>query len=126
MDLYGTQHPLKMKLFNKEKIIMGLTGTNNKNNVSGNTIKFNWQIYILLHKDLQNAGISTQKKAVDHWENHGKKEGRIYNFYDVHPDFNWRKYIELYPDLKTGNITTEESAIIHYLKYGKNERRVFS
>jgi GT2 family glycosyltransferase len=40
---------------------------------------FNWKYYISNYKDLQNAKINTQKKAINHYMVFGKNEGRVYN-----------------------------------------------
>jgi len=37
---------------------------------------FDWETYINNYEDLQNAGINTQELALQHWNNHGKNEGR--------------------------------------------------
>lgn len=39
---------------------------------------FDWEFYLASHEDLIKAGINTKKKALDHWNKYGKKEGRIY------------------------------------------------
>jgi len=39
-------------------------------------INFDWKTYINNYEDLKKAGINTKEKALQHWNNHGKKEGR--------------------------------------------------
>ena len=39
---------------------------------------FDWETYINNYIDLKKAGINTREKALQHWNNHGKKEGRTY------------------------------------------------
>ena len=41
--------------------------------------EYNWVAYVNMNKDLQNAGIITEKSANHHYNNHGKYEKRIYN-----------------------------------------------
>ena len=40
---------------------------------------YNWLSYVNNNKDLQNAGITTEEKANNHYNNYGKYEKRIYN-----------------------------------------------
>ena len=39
---------------------------------------FNWKIYIQNYEDLRRAGIDTKEKAMQHWLEFGKNEGRNY------------------------------------------------
>ena len=39
---------------------------------------FDWKQYIYNYKDLQDGGINTRKKAINHWICYGKNEGRHY------------------------------------------------
>jgi len=41
-------------------------------------ISFDWKFYIETHKDLREAGIDTEEKAIAHWKKFGRREGRIY------------------------------------------------
>ena len=45
-----------------------------------NMESFNWKQYISNYQDLQAAGINTQKKAIRHFNNYGKSEGRTDTF----------------------------------------------
>ena len=38
---------------------------------------FDWRFYISHYPDLRKSNITTEIKAIDHWNNFGKKEGRI-------------------------------------------------
>lgn len=38
--------------------------------------EFDWKYYVNQHKDLLKAGIDTEKKAIEHYNKHGKAEGR--------------------------------------------------
>lgn len=40
---------------------------------------FDWEFYIEYYEDLKKANINNEKKAIDHWNNHGKNEGRFPN-----------------------------------------------
>ena len=37
---------------------------------------FDWMYYVNNNRDLRKAGINTKQKALEHWKNHGKYEGR--------------------------------------------------
>lgn len=39
---------------------------------------FNWRLYLLTNKDLMDAGLRTAKEAWNHFEEHGRREGRAY------------------------------------------------
>ena len=41
--------------------------------------QFNWIYYLNKYPDLKNNGVNTFNKALEHWTNHGKNEGRICN-----------------------------------------------
>ena len=41
-------------------------------------ISFDWKFYIETHKDLREAGIDTEEKAIAHWKKFGRREGRIF------------------------------------------------
>jgi hypothetical protein len=42
---------------------------------------FNWQKYYDYYPDLQRNGLRTKQDAINHWNNHGSNEGRIYFTY---------------------------------------------
>lgn len=120
IKVYDQHQPWNMVNFKTQTIFNEKAPNPNK------IYPFNWEIYVLLNKDLQDAKIDTQKKAIAHWENHGKNENRSYNIYTSYPDFNWEKYISLNTDLAPNNINSEESATIHFLKYGRYENRIYN
>ena len=82
---------------------------------------FNWSYYIDKYVDLQLAGINTEKKAINHWLTHGKKENRIYA--DISIYFDWKIYLLNNNDLIEDGINTEEDAWRHYIYYGYMEKR---
>lgn len=43
------------------------------------SIGFDWKYYLDTYPDLRQNGVLTQKDAIIHWNNHGKKEGRKIN-----------------------------------------------
>jgi hypothetical protein len=95
---------------------------------------FNWEDYISNYDDLKESGLDTEKKALDHWINHGKQEKRSYkkslnttNYSDlINLDlFDWEDYVNNYEDLKKSGINTKEKAISHFLNFGINECRFF-
>ncbi len=87
-----------------------------------------WEKYINHYEDLKQAGIDTKEKALEHWINHGQKEGRQFfnnnNTYN-YVDFDWEKYINHYQDLKNSNIRSKKNAWNHWMNYGINENRIF-
>jgi hypothetical protein len=82
---------------------------------------FDWVTYIENYEDLRNAGINTYESALQHWNMHGKKEGRTY----IDLKFDWVTYIENYEDLRNAGINTYESALQHWNMHGKKEGRTF-
>ena len=38
---------------------------------------FDWKFYLDEYPDLRINGVHTEKQAIDHWNTHGKVEGRI-------------------------------------------------
>jgi hypothetical protein len=80
---------------------------------------FDWLFYLNRYPDLRLNGIHTEKQAIEHWNMHGKLEGRRASI------FNWKYYLDRYPDLRANGIHTEEQAIEHWNKYGKHEDRMY-
>ena len=84
----------------------------------GNTTStFNSKEYLSKYPDLVEAGINTHEKALEHWNNHGQAEGRIYY------TFNSKKYLANYPDLVAAGIDTSEKALEHWNNHGHAEGR---
>jgi tetratricopeptide (TPR) repeat protein len=94
---------------------------------------FDWQFYLEYNNDLEE--LLTYEQAYQHWENHGREEGRIASesqFYAAHgsltsdlpSDFDWQHYLDLHLDLAT-NIKSKWKAIGHYLTIGKKEKRIY-
>ena len=67
-------------------------------------MNFDWKGYIANYLDLRNNGIVTEKKAIFHWNNFGKTEGRIYTPLTT---FEMEYQIKGYSDLlkETNNVT---------------------
>ncbi|MBU0615855.1 MAG: hypothetical protein KJ601_07220, partial [Nanoarchaeota archaeon] len=94
--------------------------------------RLDWKTYIELNPDLKSAGILSRTKALEHWYNHGQKEGRImfkkvlfHPFVDSQPIcFDWVTYIDYYPDLRYSGVDNRYKAIIHWMSEGKNEGRI--
>ncbi len=80
-------------------------------------MEFDWEFYCNYYEDLRKAGINTKEKALNHWNRHGEKEGRI-SF-----DFDWKFYINYYNLIYIKN---KEKALEHYIKYGKKEQHFYS
>ena len=74
--------------------------------------------YLDKYPDLIQSGICTEKTAIDHWNNYGKKEGRSPFFC-----FDWNYYLDTYPDLRNAGIVTKEQALNHWNNHGKKEGR---
>ena len=79
---------------------------------------FDWETYINNYEDLRNAGINIYESALNHWINHGEKEGRTY----MPINFDWETYISNYEDLKNSGINNYESALEHWNNFGKKEK----
>lgn len=88
---------------------------------------FDWKQYIKNYKDLDKAGITTQKEAWYHWTNHGKFEGRTYFTLNTKEldEFHWEEYVSNYSDLKKNGVNTKEKAWHHWLNHGKFEGRTY-
>jgi hypothetical protein len=90
--------------------------------------QFDWRIYVKNYEDLRQNGILTEEKALEHWNKHGREEGRISTFLiteeDVVPDdFNWKTYMENYEDLVKAGLKDKVSLWKHWDKHGKFENR---
>ena len=57
-------------------------GIANKRIKNINNNNFNWEDYVNNYEDLKKANINTYESALEHWNNHGKKEGRTYKKFD--------------------------------------------
>jgi hypothetical protein len=57
---------------------------------------FDYKFYIDFYKDIQDIGISNYDDAFNHWNNHGKMEGRFCNKFMIteYDEFDWNFYIE--------------------------------
>jgi len=78
---------------------------------------FQWEFYVNKYQDLN---VKTMEEAWDHWNNHGKKEERIYN--DISIFFDWKNYLNNNKDLY--HINNEDDAWRHFLYYGNKENRI--
>jgi len=87
-------------------------------NISSN---FDWEVYINRYSDLIIMGINTPSLAFEHWNRHGKYEGRIPSF----NEFDWKYYVNRYDDLKH-NINTRSMALRHWFTYGQYEGRLYN
>ena len=72
--------------------------------------------YVQAYPDLQQAAISTEELAWKHFNEFGRREGRL-------PTFDWQWYIQAYPDLQRAGISTETQAWAHYNEFGRHEGR---
>lgn len=81
-------------------------------------MSFNWEVYKYLNPDLFKAGLRTQYQYTYHFINHGKKEGRKFNVYNVKPDFKHEIYKNNNKHLQLLNNKQLE---IHWLQYGRFE-----
>jgi len=83
---------------------------------------FSWKYYIENNEDLKH--IETKDEAWEHWINHGKNEGRLFDDNCVNFDiFDWKYYIENNEDLK--HIETKDGAWEHWINHGKIEGRLY-
>ncbi len=84
---------------------------------------FNPEWYISHYPDLQKAfgnpqSPDAQKKARDHWQTFGQKEGR-----QASPTFFMKDYMELYPDVQKAVGNNTEQAVQHYINIGLPQGR---
>jgi len=84
---------------------------------SPTTTNFDWQFYVSFYEDLSIFGINTWEKALNHWIQSGKNEGRICEPPDS--DFDWEYYLAQYADLKMYGINTKRKATEHWIHIGK-------
>lgn len=87
----------------------------NKTEHDYNNELFDWELYVNKYDDLKH--INSFELALNHWENHGKKEGRIGH------NFKWTNYLLLNNDLLEAGINTEALALTHYICHGRGEHR---
>lgn len=85
---------------------------------------FNWEYYIYKYEDLVNSDINSNKKALNHWLHHGKKEERLYA--DIPIYFDWKFYLLNNEDLIESGINTEEDSWRHFIYHGFAENRYAS
>jgi hypothetical protein len=83
-------------------------------------MQFSWVIYKELNKDIN---LKTAFEFEEHYELHGKKEGRLYSIYQLYPNFNSDKYKQnYYSELgHLGKIQLE----LHWLQYGRYQNRYY-
>ena len=81
--------------------------------------KFDWKQYLLNYPDITEAGILTEEKALTHWNNHGKREGRTC----IPLNIDWEQYLLNYEDLRLAGIDTREKALEHWVNHGYKESR---
>lgn len=82
---------------------------------------FNWEYYIYKHDDLIDSDINSNKKALNHWLQHGRKEERLY--VDISIYFDWKFYLLNNTDLIESGINTEEDSWRHFIYHGFMENR---
>jgi hypothetical protein len=80
---------------------------------------FNWEYYLLKNIDLNNNNLKTEDEVLNHFNNFGIFEQRLYC--DISIFFNWQSYLKINLDLN--NINNELDAWKHFLYYGKREKR---
>ena len=82
---------------------------------------FDWQYYLDKYPDLRVNGVNNEQKALQHWFNHGEKEGRV----SIRtPDFfDWQYYLDKYPDLRVNGVNNEQKALQHWFNHGVKEGR---
>ena len=89
---------------------------------------FDWKLYLDLHVDLRNCGMTTKEQAENHYIQYGKSENRIYHIdgvLDAIPDdFDWRTYLLFNPDIAK-LYPDKEYAEKHYRFFGHKESRKF-
>lgn len=85
-------------------------------------INFDWKAYLKFNNDL--TMLKTEAEALNHFINHGLKEGRRYSKrMPGMENFDWRSYLELNNDIANNGINTENQAFDHYYHFGRFEGR---
>jgi serralysin len=87
----------------------------------------NWDCYVKRYSDLQRAFGLDVNAAMNHYNTHGKNEGRNpYSGDDVNSGGckqDWNCYLKRYPDLQRAFGSDTNAAMNHYITNGKNEGR---
>lgn len=84
---------------------------------------FDWTTYVDLNPDVSHQ-LNTESKAVMHWINYGRNEGRSYK-YDLPDDFDWCVYLKLNPDLRVTTGSTKKEIVRHYIDQGRTTGRPY-
>lgn len=98
---------------------------------------FDWQFYLTYYEDL--SSLSNAEEAYEHWQIHGRIEGRLSNEAELEDffsliksqlpdDFDYEQYLALNLDLKAklrAHYYKQYRATEHYLKYRENEERPY-
>lgn len=79
-------------------------------------MSFDWKFYTSYYPDLN--FLDTEKKAIEHYDLHGKFEKRITNM----GNFDWKFYTSYHEDLR--HIDNSALAYMHYMNFGKLEMRI--
>ena len=83
---------------------------------------FDWEKYLNYYDDLRDT-LLNKETAINHWNNHGQYENRIY-FKKYFDDFDWEKYLNYYDDLRD-ILLNKETVINHWNNYGQYENRIY-
>ena len=108
-----------LKNYSVEEIIVHcftngiLVGNNNNIDIPPN---FDYNFYRNNYKDLKDFN---DIDLVNHWNLHGKKEGRKFNLYS---DFDYNFYKTNYPDLKK---LSDKDLLKHWIEHGEKEGRIY-
>jgi len=86
-------------------------------------LNFDWEQYLLNYPDLLSSGIDTYEKALNHWNTHGIREGRVINNDLLNKYFDSKHYLLNYPELLMSGIDTHEKALNHWNTCGIHEHR---
>jgi len=84
--------------------------------------EFNWLIYINKYNDLKNNGLNTKEKAINHFNNYGKKEGRDCLLSNFEMDY----YIANNKDVKIKYKNNRDDIFNHWINFGIFENRISS
>lgn len=88
---------------------------------------FDWKFYLLFNPDILQIYDYSKQSAVDHYNEYGLKENRIYNeyvLYEAYPllkHFDYKYYYKENRDLK--DINDKYQLILHYINQGSKENR---
>ena len=116
----------KLQYFKVDKALIASFVKSSGSSSDSEYSEFDWKQYVKNYSDLGN--IDSKKKAWNHWNKYGKKEGRNWVAKDdvendpEYQSFDWLTYLANYPDLN--HFKNKFDAWKHWTFHGKIEGRL--